>query len=65
MTWCQTGSQFTVKCGVPQGSILGPFILYINDIVNVQDTLVPLLFADNTTIFMRGKSVKDTTEKYA
>ena len=42
-----------IKCGVPQGSILGPkfFILYINDICNVSKLLQFILFADDTNIF--------------
>ena len=44
-----------LKCGVPQGSILGPiiiFIIYINDICNVSKTLNYTLFADDTSVFL-------------
>ena len=55
----------TVRSGVPQGSILGPFlfVLFINDIVEViRDGTQILLYADDLKIWKIIESEKDSIQ---
>ena len=49
----------TIKCGVPQGSILCPllFLVYIHDLPHIWHNTFPVLFADDTNLFISGKNI--------
>ena len=55
-----TSSKNTTKCGVPQGSILGPllFIIYINDMNKAIQDCVTHHFADDTNLLYAHKDPK-------
>lgn len=59
-------SEKTVTCGVPQGTVLGPllFILYLNDLLNLNLHCKFFSYADDTALYYEAESWS-TIEKLA
>ena len=50
-----------IKCGVPQGSVLGPvlFLIYINDLYMCNENCKIKMFADDTCLTVYGKTIDE------
>lgn len=60
----QTSTPKKSKPRVPQGSILRPllFNLYISDIVNVDQSITCIIYADDTSLLFTGTNIDDLTK---
>ena len=62
---CSSNSHF-VRCGIPQGTILGPllFLIYINDLPNCLTYSRAHMFADDTNLTYASNNIYDINNKF-
>ena len=56
---------YHMNYGVPQGSILGPllFLIYLYDMKHISRISKSVVYADDTTLVVRGKTVSEAIQK--
>ena len=49
-----------IRCGLLQGCILDPllFLIHINDFFKSSSNLTPVMFADDSNLFLSGKKIE-------
>ena len=54
-----------IKCGVPQGSIVGPpfYIISVDDICNVSPMLFKILYAEDTCVLISGNHLSNLIDR--